>query len=127
MPWTLGPGSHPTSNQQTRKPARQRTSTYYIYNEHACKYTYKQTTNKPQGQRGNKPTDQETKKPRHQQGNKPTPSQARRTEMNPQTNQKIKQKINQKSTKMAPKLVLEAVLGASWGFLGRLGAVLAPR
>ena len=28
---------------------------------------------------------------------------------------------------MAPKSVLEAVLGASWGFLGRLGAVLAPR
>ena len=28
---------------------------------------------------------------------------------------------------MAPKSVLEAVLGASWGFLGCLGAILAPR
>ena len=34
---------------------------------------------------------------------------------------------NQKLTKMAPKSVLEAVLGASWGFLGALGPILATR
>ena len=84
----------------------------------------KQTTNKPESQQGNEPTDQETNKPTNQQGNKPT-QQARRAEMKPKTNQKTIKKST-KNRQMASKSVLGAVLGASWGFLGRLGAVLAP-
>ena len=84
----------------------------------------KQTTNKPENQQSNEPTDQETKKPTRQQTNTTTSNKSRNE---PPNQPKNHQKINQKSTKMAPKSVLEAVLGASWGFLGALGAVLAPR
>ena len=97
VPWTLGPGSRQTDNQQTRKPARQR---------------------------ANIPRNQQTNKPTRQQTNTTTSNKSRDE---PPNQPKNNQKINQKSTKMAPKSVLEAVLGASWGFLGRLGPILAPR
>ena len=84
----------------------------------------KQTTNKPENQQSNEPTDQQTNKPTRQQTNTTTSNKSRNE---PPNQPKNHQKINQKSTKMAPKSVLEAVLGASWGFLGALGAVLAPR
>ena len=97
VPWTLGPGSRQTDNQQTRKPARQR-------------------ANRPRNQQTNKPTKQQTNT---------TTSKKSRDE--PPNQPKNNQSINQKSTKMAPKSVLQAVLGASWGFLGALGPILAPR
>ena len=84
----------------------------------------KQTTNKPENQQSNEPTDQQTNKPTRQQTNTTTSNKSRNE---PPNQPKNHQKINQKSTKMAPKSVLEAVLGASWGFLGCLGAILAPR
>ena len=97
VPGTLGPGSRQTENQQTRKPARQRS---------------------------NRPRNQETKKPTRQQTNTTTSKKSRDEAPNQPKNN---QKINQKSTKMAPKSVLEAVLGASWGFLETLGPILATR
>ena len=96
-PWSLGPDSRQTDNQQTRKPAKQR---------------------------ANRPRNQQTNKPTRQQTNTTTSNKSRNE---PPNQPKNHQKINQKSTKMAPKSVLEAVLGASWGFLGRLGPILAPR
>ena len=69
--------------------------------------------------------------PEHaKQGNKPTPQQARRAEMNPQTNQKT----TKKSTKNQPKWLQNqscrlswAPLGASWELLGPSWRQEAPR
>ena len=83
-----------------------------------------QQTRKPAKQRANRPRNQQTNKTTRQQTNTTTSKKSRNE---PSTQPKNHQKINQKSTKMAPKSVLEAVLGASWGFLGRLGPILAPR
>ena len=82
------------------------------------------TNRQPTNQKTSKATSQQTNKPTRQQTNTTTSNKSRNE---PPNQPKNHQKINQKSTKMAPKSVLEAVLGASWGFLGRLGAILAPR
>ena len=97
VPGILGPGSRQTDNQHTREPARQR-------------------ANRPRNQQTNKPTRQQTNTTTSKKSRDEAPNQ-------PKNNQKI----NQKSTKMAPKSVWKAVLGASWGFLGALGPILAPR
>ena len=93
----------------------------YIYirtSIHAYMYMAKQTyihceTSQEHNQHTRQPARQPANRPRNQQTNPNQP--------------KNNQKINQKSTKMAPKSVLEAVLGASWAFLGALGHILPPR
>ena len=89
VPWTLGPDSQQTENQQS-----------------------------------NEPTDQHTNKPTKQQTNTTASNKSRNESPNQPKNHG---KIKQNSAKIAPKSVLEAVLGASWGFLGALGTILAPR
>ena len=115
-----------------------RAADMYLIGLRACRHRAldsgaRQPTNRqPTNQKTSKATSQQTNRPTDQQTNKPTKQQTNTTTSNESRNEppnqpKNHQKINQKSTKMFPKSILEAILGASWDFLGRLGPILAPR
>ena len=90
-PWTLGPDSRQTDNQQTRKPAKQR---------------------------ANRPTKQQSNKPTKQQTNTTTNNESRNE---PQTNQKTIKKSTKNQPKWLQNRSWRlswAPLGASWRLLG---------